>query len=427
MNLFTLSLAYVRTRPLQTTLNLLLLALGMGTIVVLLVFREQLEERLTRDQRGIDLVVGAKGSPIQLILSTVYQMDVPTGNITERDATFVRNHPMVASVIPMALGDSFHGFRIVGTTPDYVTHYGAETVEGRLWEAPLEAVVGATVAREAGVGPGDTLVGSHGIGSGAGGGMHSHNPYSVVGVLGPTGTVIDRLVLTSVGTVRLVHEPAGHSADEEDHQAEHDHEAEASGEDSHDAHAHEDEQLPDPDAQVTALLVKYRTPIAAASLPRIINMQSAMQSAAPAYETARLLRMVGIGIDAFRVFAYLLIVTAALSMFVALYTALERRQYDLAIMRTVGAGRGRVLLQILVEGQILALTGTALGLVLGHAVAEGLSIWLSRTQEVPFTGSVWVPQELWLFVVAFCVGSVAALLPALRAYRLDVARVLAHG
>lgn len=415
MNLFSLSLAYVRTRPLQTALNLLLLALGMGTIVVLLLFREQLEDKLTRDQRGIDLVVGAKGSPIQLILSTVYQMDVPTGNITERDAAFVRNHPMVASVIPLALGDSFHGFRIVGTTPGYVAHYGAETVAGRLWEAPLEAVIGAAVADGTGAGVGDALVGSHGIGGGAGGSMHAAHPYQVVGVLGRTGTVIDRLVLSSVETIRLVHQPAGQHEDEdvdEPHADEHEAEAASSI---------------DGDAQVTALLVKYRTPIAAASLPRIINMQSAMQAAAPAYETARLLRMVGIGLDAFRVFAYLLIVTAALSMFVALYTALERRQYDLAIMRTVGAGRGRVFLQILVEGQILALAGTALGLGLGHAVAEGLSMWLSRTQEVAFTGSIWVTEELWLFVVALCVGGIAALLPALRAYRLDVAGVLARG
>jgi len=416
MNLLTLSIAYIRTRPLQTALNLLLLGLGVGTIVILLLFRAQFEERLTRDQQGIDLVVGAKGSPIQLILSTIYQVDVPTGNITERDARFVRDHPMVASVIPLALGDGFNGYRIVGTTHDYVDHYGAEVADGRLWKAPLEAVLGAGTAAATGLGPGDAFIGAHGIGGGAGG-MHAEHSYEVVGVLAPTGIVVDRLVLTSVETVRRVHEP--HAEVEE-------------GKEDHDDHGSEDAAHEEPAAgaaspEVTALLVKYRSPVAAAMLPRLINMQTTMQAASPAYETARLLRLVGIGIDAFEAFAYLLIATAALSMFVALYTALEQRQYDLAIMRSVGAPRRKILLQVLVEGLILAVAGTVLGLAIGHGVAELLAAWLRETSEFAFTGARVLPEELWLFALAPIVGIAAALLPAVRAYRLDVARILARG
>ena len=126
MNLATISLGYLKARRLNTALNVLLLALGIATITLLLLTTSQLEERMQRDARGIDLVVGAKGSPMQIILSSIYQLDVPTGNVSWKQAQELARHRMVKKVIPLALGDNHKGFRIVGTNHDYVAHYGAQ-------------------------------------------------------------------------------------------------------------------------------------------------------------------------------------------------------------------------------------------------------------------------------------------------------------
>ena len=404
MNIASVSFSYLRARPLSTLLNVLLLALGVATIILLLLATDQFEERMQRDARGIDLVVGATGSPLQIILSAIYHLDVPTGNIAYKQVQEIAKHRFVKKVIPLALGDSYRGFRIVGTTQDYVAHYGAKVGSGRLWDKPLEAVLGAEVAARTGHGLGTTFSGAHGLGD-RGGQAHDEHPYVVVGILQRTGTVLDRLVIANYQSVWAVH--AGH----------------------HDIKAVADieTQMTDDEKEFTALLIQYASPLAAAILPRYINNNSDMQAASPAYETARLFNIVGVGVDVLRGFALVLMFSAGLSVFIALYNALNDRRYDLAVMRTLGAGPGRLLLLLLCEGFLLAALGAALGLVLGHALAEGLGRALQAAQQIEITGWAWVPAELWVVALALGVGVLAALLPAWRAYRTDIAGTLARG
>ena len=419
MNLFLLSLAYIRARALNSLLNVLLLAIGVATITALILFSAQMRDRLARDARGIDLVVGAKGSPMQLILSSIYHVDVPTGNIPLAEANALARHPMVAAAIPLALGDNAAGFRIVGTVPDYPAHYGATVSDGRLWQAPFEASIGAEVARATGWGSGAMFVGSHGL---AGTDfMHGDDPYRVVGVLARTGTVIDRLVLTSIESVWQVHDVAhpepkadAHAGDEEpDGEADHD-------------HAHGEEDHADHDGrEITALLVRYNTPLAAVRMPREINSRSALQAASPALETARLLALVGAGLDTLRGFGLLLIASAALGVFIALYNATQQRRYDLAVMRSLGASPARLMGQVLLEAILLAAAGTAIGLAAGHAVTELLGRLLPEAAAMGLTGLTWEPEEFLIVLLVLAVGIVAALLPALRVYRTDVAKTLA--
>ena len=218
MSLLALSVAYIRARALNAALNLILLALGVGTIVLLLLFSAQLEDRLSRDAKGIDLVIGAKGSPLQLILSSIYQVDFPTGNIPLTEVERWRRHPRVESAIPIASGDNFAGFRIVGTEHAYAEHYNAALAAGRLWAAPFEANLGASVAAASGLGVGDRFVGSHGMAGG--GAAHAEHPYSVVGILAPSASVLDRLVLTPIESVWAVHgmPPPEHDEAEHDEQ-----------------------------------------------------------------------------------------------------------------------------------------------------------------------------------------------------------------
>ena len=133
---FSLAFAYLREKPLATLLNILLLGLGVGVIVALALTLSQLEERMDRDGAGIDLVIGAKGSPLQLVLSTVFHVDIPTGNIPIAEAARVIAQPVVKRAIPLALGDSYKTFRIVGTDAAYVDLYGAALQSGRMWNAP---------------------------------------------------------------------------------------------------------------------------------------------------------------------------------------------------------------------------------------------------------------------------------------------------
>ncbi len=205
-----LALAYLASRPLASLLHVLMLALGVATLAFLLLFTSQAEERLSRDAKPVDLVVGAKGSPLQLILSSVFHVDVPTGNIGHEEAMALARHPMVASATPVALGDSFRGHRIVGTDESFLGLYDAKIAAGRPFAAEMEAVVGSEVARRHSLAPGSKIVGSHGLAMA--GPNHDEDPFEVVGVLAPTGTVIDRLVLTPVESVWHVHEHHGPSA-----------------------------------------------------------------------------------------------------------------------------------------------------------------------------------------------------------------------
>jgi putative ABC transport system permease protein len=393
-------------------------------IVLLLLFSAQLEDRLTRDARGIDLVIGSKGSPLQLILSSIYHVDFPTGNIPLAEAEGWAEHPLVAEAIPLALGDSLAGFRIIGTEHSYVRHYGGELAAGRLGEAPFEATLGALVAAQAGLAAGGRFVGSHGLAPG--GPEHGEHPYTVVGVLKPTASVLDRVVLTPVESVWLVHGMEPHEqhdeASQDEHATEHDDDLEEhEGEDARGA--------ADPDAErpleITSLLVRYKSPVAAVQLPLLVNRESALQAASPAFETARLLSLVGIGVDTLRGLGLLLIATAGLSVFIALSNAMQERRYDLAVMRTLGASRGQLFTQPLLEALLLAGAGALLGIALGHAVAETVGHFLPEGRNMGLSGLSWRPQELYILILALMVGLVAALLPAIQAYRTDIAAVLA--
>lgn len=399
MSTLPLAWRYLWARPLATVLNLLLLTLGLAAITLVLLTRAQLDRAFERDLAGIDAVVGAKGSPLQLILSGVFHLDVPPGNIPLREAQALARDPRVAQLIPLSLGDSYRGFRIVGTTPEYLAHYGAQPARGRLWQAPMEVVLGHQAAQATGLQPGQPFAGAHGLGEG--GSAHAGHPYQVVGVLAPCACVLDRLLLTATESVWAVHEVA--------HGGAHD----------HDEAGHADETR-----EITVALVRYRSPLAAASFPRFVNSSTRLQAAAPALEIARLLRMVGVGADVLRGFAAVLLLTAGLSVFIALWSAVRERRADLALLRMLGTPPRRVAALLLAEALWLATLATVLGLALGHGLTGLLGLMLAAEQSLPLSGWLWLGQELWVPGLALLVATLAALLPALEAYRVEAARLL---
>lgn len=425
MSWLALAWANLRNTPLSSAVNAFLMALGTASIVLLLLAGEHFARVIARDAHGIDLVVGAKGSPIQLVLSSVYHADIPTGNIPLHEANVWAEDPRVARAIPLSLGDNYRGFRIVGTTPDYAGLYSATLAHGAFWTESMQAVVGSAVARQTQLQVSDTFAGAHGL-STARDHQHERQPYRVVGVLEKTGTVLDRLILTSTESVWELHDEhhvphsSGH---QEPHALDHlnadyaePHEPESDGPD------HEDH---DGDREITALLLSYATPLAATSLPREIDRASNLQEASPAFELARLLQLVGIGRDGLLVFAGILILTAGFSVFAALYGALKARRFDLAMLRCLGASREELLLSLLLEGLMLTAAGVAAGLTMGHIAMAALGSWLEARRGVMIDSWIWLPTETVLVFGLLGVGILAALLPAWQAYRTDVAQTLA--
>ncbi|MDB4906923.1 MAG: putative transporter, permease component [Gemmatimonadetes bacterium] len=409
MKTVALAFRYLWSRPLQALLNLLMLTLGLASITFVLLASEQIDRAFQRDLAGIDLVVGAKGSPMQLILAGVFHIDVPPGNISLQDAQELRKHPQVAQLIPLSMGDTFRGFRIVGTTVDYLEHYKMAFAQGQAWVRPMEAVLGAQVARSTGMVLGDTFVGSHGLGGG-GGHDHGENLYRIKGVLAPCGCVADRLILTATESVWQVHEkaPMPVAAPMPD----------AAG-DTHEAHAAQE-----PPREITMALITYKSPLAAATLPRWVNSSTRMQAAAPALEVSRLLRLLGVGSEVLRGVGAVLLFTAALSVFIALWNAVRERREDLAMLRMLGATPTKVAALLLSEALWLALLASVLGLAAGHGLTALVGYMLEAQHSLPISGRIWVPAEAWIPVAAVGVATLAALIPSVTAYRIDVAQLL---
>lgn len=429
MNLFKLSWKYLTFRPLSTGLNVLLLAMGLAIITVLLLMQDQFEKKMTQDAAGIDLVVGAKGSPLQLILSGVYHIDFPTGNIPMEEAKKLTRNRLVKSVIPLALGDNYQGFRIVGTNHDYLKLYETEFEHGKEWEMPFEIVLGAEIARKSGLKVGDTFEGSHGISEGS----HDHedHPYQVVGVLKSKGNVVDRLILTSIESVWYTHDEAD---SEEESDGVFDSLALESTSEVGNPEVHQDKfhsavaetGFPDTDLprELTTLLLQYRNPIAAVQLPRQINSGTSMQAASPSFEMSRLFELLGVGVSLLQGLAFVLIAISGLGIFIALYNSLKERKYDLAILRAIGASRMQLMFLIFMEGIMLTFLGAVLGILLGHTF---LWIVISQNEQgVISTLQAWIflKEELWVLIYALGVGLLASIIPAWSAYQTSIAKQL---
>jgi len=398
MTLTRLCLAYLRLRVGTTLLNVSLVALGVAIVSSILLVGSQLRDRAEREIRGVDLVVGAKGSPLQLILSAVFQLDIPFGNVRLAEVAFLRTHPLVASAIPLAMGDNAGGFRIVGTEPQFLHERGISIAAGRAWQAPMEAVLGSEVAGATGLRPGASFVGSHGL---VGGFAHAEHPYIVVGIANPTGTAADRLILTSLESVWRVHAPRSTGS-------------------STGSHEHED-------GEITALLIRYRTPLAAVQLPRLVNARPMLIAAVPAVEAARLLSIVGFGLESLRLLGSALLVLAALSVLVALTNALSDRRADLALMRVLGATRGLLIRALLLEALLLTAAGLVLGFLLAHLSLELLTRLLPEARATGLSGFTVAPDEIMLAPAVLLLAIGAAAIPAVRLYRSNLVETLARG
>ncbi|KOY86383.1 hypothetical protein AD998_09700 [bacterium 336/3] len=409
MHIYKIAYSYLRQKPLYTLLHVMLLGLGLGLILFVLLFFKQLEENFYKNTKNIDMVIGAEGSPLQLVLSSVYHADVPTGNISLKEAQkIMQNKLFVKKAIPLSLGDNFRGFRIVGTTLEYPKNYNAQLQTGNWWNKEMQVVVGSDVAIAENLKIGSELVSGHGTQDDDNEELlHKDEKYVVVGIMKPTKTILDRLVLTDLESIWHIHgEHEEHKNDEK-----HDHEV-------HQEHIHEE------DKQITALLIKFASPMAVINLPRQVDALDNMQSAVPVGEVARFLSILGIGVEIANILSYILITIALLSILISIYNALKERKYDLAIMRTLGASKQRLLWMIVFEGFLITFLGMLVGFVLGHIGLEIVAQVFEKNIHFKLTGFFWVEEEWLLIGVVLIISVISSLLPALQVYRIDVIKTL---
>ena len=400
MNIWKYTLANIRFKPLNAIFNVLLLALGIAMILTLSQLNQSLSSRFAQDLKGIDLVVSGKGSPLQIILATVFHIDSPTGNIPLIEAQTLTKNPLIREAIPMALGDNYNGYRIVGTNNAYIQHYDGQLAAGKFYAQPMQAVIGAEVAHKYHLQVGDQIIGAHGLVNSND--LHTDFPYIVVGILAGNGSVLDRLVLTPVESVWHVHEhPDADDPEEVSYKHEH------------------------PGNELTALLISYKTPYAAATLPRLISKSSSMQAASPAVEVARLTKLMSTGTDLLNIFGISLLAFAGFGFFVTLYNAINDRQYDIALLRAMGASRSKIFGFVLAEAFTLGIAGTVLGFALAWFFIVLAKQWVMVSKHIALPATGFSEDTIYIAFIALAISLLAGLLPAMCAYRLNITQTLA--
>jgi len=434
MNLLQLSWKNLINKPLATSLSLILFSLGVGLISLLFLLQAQLQNNFEKNLAGVDLVIGAKGSPLQMVLSSMYHIDAPTGNITLKEARPFLNpkHPLIEKSIPLSLGDSYRGYRIVGTSQTLLDFYGVQLAEGKVWEKNFEAVIGASVAEDtnAKLTLGSTFKSSHGLVQDVDLEHSDAESFKVVGILQPSGTVIDQLILTTPQSFWLVHthehqeeetvtEPTAESQDSIANELHHDHE-----------HVHDElpkSLLEEPDTnQITSLLVKFKSKTNFQSLQMLrgINENTDLQAASPAIEINRLFDLMSSAEQVISILALVIVLVSGLSIFISLFSSLQERKYELALMRVMGANKFTLFTLIILEGLLLAFIGYCLGIVFSHISMQFIAGLMQDKYRYAFTGLTFLKEEVFLFAGALFVGLLAAVIPALQATQTDISETL---
>lgn len=400
MNLLSLVMRSLRQHALSTVVTAGSIALAAGLLMSVWVVKNQSQAVFTGVTGGFDAVLGARGSKLQLVLNAVFHLEASPGNMAWSDYLGIRSNRFVAFAAPIAVGDNFHGYRLAGTTPEYFekAEYAAgrrfELEEGGRWFAPeaREAVVGAFAARRLGLRPGDTFHPFHGLVYDEG--SQHEETYVVTGILKPSNTPADRVIWTPLEGVQTM---SGHD--------------------------------PKAASEISAVLVKLKAGSATAGfqLDMLYNKQgSRLTFAWPIGRVvAELFEKVGWFDRVLELVAYLVAAIATGTILAGIYNSMNERRREIAILRALGARRVTVFAAIVLEASTIAALGVAAGFAV-YAVILGVVAAIVRTQTgVVLDPLKFDPVMLWAPALLIGLGGLSGVVPALKAYRTDVASSLA--
>ncbi len=395
MSFLKLAVKNLLSKPLNAFLSLVLLMLSVALVTLVVQVGDQLASNFKKNIRPVDMVVGAKGSPLQLVLSSILHIDAPTGNIDLQEAESLSKNPLIAKAVPVSYGDSYKGYRILGTDTTYLGLYGATLTEGTLFEHPLEVVLGDRVRQALQLNIGDTFISSHGMAETSLDAHESH-PFTIRGFLKPTGTVVDNLIITPLESIWEVHDHTGEEAHET----------------TQEAHA------------ITAMLIRFRNPLGMVQLPRYINENTNMQAALPNFEVQRLLGLLGTGTKMINAIALAILLVSGVSIFIGLLKAIRERRHELALLRIYGATTLQLLWTALLEGLLLAFSGCVLGWCLGRL---GLWVFSSHTRSnygYSLAQPSFTAEESLLFLSVFLITVLAVFFASFSIYKLNISKTL---
>ncbi|MDO6741645.1 MULTISPECIES: ABC transporter permease [Polaribacter] len=397
MNIFSITLKNIKAKPLYSVLSVITLSLSitllLGIKQIALSFENQIENNL----ENIDLVIGAKGSPLQLVLASVLHLDSPTGNIPYQEAQKISKNPLVKWAIPISYGDNYKGFRIVGSTNQYPELYKAQLEQGQFVKKSMEVVLGATAAQQLNLKIGDTFLSAHGL---IDNDIEVHaEEFIVVGILKSTQKVIDRLIITTLESIWEVHHHYDHEHDEH--------------EDEETSHQHST----DNDKEVTSLLVSLKSKRALLNFPRKINESTNLQAVLPKYELHKLYNYTSVGFKTITIIGYLILIIASLSIFMSLYKMMKERAFDLAILRTYGATRFQLIKMIVYEALTIVCSAFVIRFIiikLGIKVfmnIQSISVQQNILQDLPLQEIVKIAVLMLIMVL---IAVVLTLIPLLK-------------
>ncbi len=411
MSDFKLAFTYLRTHLLVTILTVLSVALGLGLATVVLILSRQTQDTLKQETQYWDIVVGAKGSQLQLILNSLYYLDAPTGNISTDVWDHLRANPGIGDIVPVSIGDNYYGAPIIGTTPEFFTvrSQSGALASGRMFDKTMEVVVGAEVAERQHLTLGMQVVGSHGwVG---GGDEHSESPYTVVGILQRTGASMDRALYADYRSVWEVHEGHEHAAGADHDEA--------------DAHMHEHEHEHEHGQEITALLVRLKQEGRRYQLADDINKKENAMATIPVDQVDQLVKTFISPLQGLLLLvAWLVVLVAALSILISLYLSLHQRRRDLAVLRALGATRVDIFRMIIIEAAVLTALGIISGWLLGHGTVALLSGYIMAKYGIAPQAWQLLTVESYIGGAVWLLGILAGILPAVVAYRLPVAETL---
>lgn len=419
MNILKIVYRNLKHRKLSTLLTIFSILVGVALVISIMLIRQETEDSFNQTATGYEIIVGPKGSPLQLTLSTVYQIGYPIQNMPLNVYELLKNDKRVKVAIPYVLGDNYKNFRFVGTVPEIFTDFEYKKSvkyklqEGNFFTNDLEAVIGSETAERTGLKVGDMFTGSHGIEAYEGSDSHEEFKFKVSGILEQTFTPTDRVIFVAMEAIWKIH-----SHDAEVKKAESD----------TSVHVHEDEISEDYEKTITAVLLKLRSPVYFDLLRRQINDNKYeginAQAILPMFEIKQLFDIIGNINSILMVISYLVIFTGAISILVSIYNSINERKRDIAIMRSLGAKKSFIFGIIISEGFLISMAGALSGIFTAHFLIYLFRDKISEAAGIRISGAAYNSNELYILIGTIILGMIVSLIPAIKAYRTDVAKNL---
>lgn len=412
MIVWKLALQSLRNRWLTAVLTVLAISVSTALLLGVEKVRTGARASFADTLSGTDLIIGARSGSIQLLLYSVFRIGNATNNISWASYEEISKHPDVAWAIPMSLGDSHRGFRVLGTTGDYFTRYryrGGQPLRftaGKPFADLFDAVLGADVARSLGYKLGDKIVLAHGLGS-VSFVEHADKPFRVAGILEKTGTPVDRTIHVSLEAIEAIHvdwQSGGRVPGQS-------------------VTADEVRQMQLAPKAITAALVGLKSRLATFRLQRAINeyRKEPLSAILPGAALQELWELMGTAEVALSAVSVMVVATALLGMVTMILTTLNERRREMAILRSVGAGPRTILGLLLAEASALTLAGIVIGPSLLYLALAALRPYIDATWGLHLSIEPPGLTEFSMLGAIFLAGFAAGLLPALRAYRMSLA------